>query len=114
MLQKHLLLLYFATCGSLCETREQHGCRKVENDKDLTAFLESLAQLLLILFKQFVFNACEEVCICLGFCCAEIALFWSAVKCCITIAKSGGASCPLATGKKPKQNKKNQKPNKTH
>lgn len=53
MLQKHLLL-YFVTCGSVCETREQHGYRKVENDKDLTTFLESLSQLLLTLFKQFV------------------------------------------------------------
>jgi len=73
----------------------------VENDKDVTTFLESLAQLLLSLFKQFVFfNACEDMHISNGFCCAETALFWPAVKCCITIAKSGGASCPLATGKK--------------
>lgn len=42
MLQK-LFLLCFVICGSVCETREQHGYSKVENDKDLTSFLESLA-----------------------------------------------------------------------
>lgn len=54
MLQKHLLHLYFVTPGSVCETTEQHGSRKAENDKYLTTVLESLAQLLLTLFKQFV------------------------------------------------------------
>lgn len=51
MLRKHHLYLYFVTPGSVCETTEQHGDRKAENDKYLTTCLESLAQLLLTLFK---------------------------------------------------------------